>query len=46
MNKFNTIAIDLAKNVFQVCILSPDRTVIQAVLSDIHYIYQGNISQA
>ncbi len=29
MNKFNTIAIDLAKNVFQVCILSPDRTVIQ-----------------
>lgn len=29
MNKINTIAIDLAKNVFQVCILSPDRTVIQ-----------------
>lgn len=28
MNHLNTIAIDLAKNVFQVCILSPDRTVI------------------
>ena len=29
MNKFNTIAIDLAKNVFQVCIVSPDHTIIQ-----------------
>jgi transposase len=29
MTKFNTIAIDLAKNVFQVCILTPDRKVIK-----------------
>ncbi|KJZ07321.1 transposase [Marinomonas sp. S3726] len=29
MNKINTIAIDLAKNVFQICILSPDHKVIK-----------------
>ncbi len=29
MNKSNTIAIDLAKNVFQVCIVSSDKKVIQ-----------------
>ncbi|MEI8632430.1 hypothetical protein P4S72_11270 [Vibrio sp. PP-XX7] len=29
MNKFNTIATDLSKNVFQVCILSPERAVLQ-----------------
>ncbi|KZM42503.1 transposase [Marinomonas sp. SBI22] len=29
MNKINTIAIDLAKNVFQICILSPDQKVLK-----------------
>jgi len=29
MNQFNTIAIDLAKNVFQICVVSPNRKVIQ-----------------
>ena len=29
MNKINTIAIDLAKNVFQICILSPDQKILK-----------------
>jgi len=29
MNKINTIAIDLAKIVFQICILSPDQKILK-----------------